>query len=160
MTNITTRAARAADVAEIVQMIAQLSEHHGDTAKINVEDLVFLCFGPAPWVSLIVAEHGGQLVGYAALQRKVQLQFARRVMDVQHLFVMPQARGRGVGRALMKAACDTAWVQHCKGVTLGVMAQNTQAQGFYKSIGFVERETSGAIQMVLALDLRVLRAPS
>jgi ribosomal protein S18 acetylase RimI-like enzyme len=40
------------------------------------------------------------------------------------------------------------------------MAQNTQAQGFYKSIGFVERETSGAIQMVLALDLRVLRAPS
>lgn len=158
MTDITTRAACAADVREIVKMIALLSEHHGDTARISAESLIFLCFCPTPWLSLIVAEQSDEIVGYAALQRKIQLQFAHRLMDVQHLFVKPHARGRGAGRALMEAACNAAWLHRCSGVTLGVMGHNKEAQEFYKSIGFVERETSDAIQMMCDLDLRAPRA--
>jgi ribosomal protein S18 acetylase RimI-like enzyme len=154
MEQITTREARACDAERIVEMIAHLAQHHDDLAQIEVEDLVFLCFGPTPWLKLIVAEREEQIVGYAALQKKVQLQFARRLMDVQHLFVDAAMRGQGVGRALMQSAAEHAALHRCAGLTLGVMAHNLHAQGFYREIGFEERETGGAIQMMRALPLQ------
>lgn len=153
MTPITTRAARAADAPEIVAMIRELGVFHDDVAEIEVEDLIFLCFAHAPWMTLLVAEQDGVLIGYAALQRRIQLQFARRLMDVQHLYVKQSKRGYGVGRALMDAANVEAIAQRCKGVTLGVMAQNSSAQEFYRSLGFEQRETSGAIQLMRGLEL-------
>lgn len=158
MIPIEIRAARAADASQITGMIEQLSAHHNDTAQIDVEELIFLCFGPKPWLSLLVAERGSVLIGYAALQRKTQLQFARRLMDVQHLFVKAHMRGIGVGRGLIEAAAERARDERCEGVTLGVMAQNTQAQEFFQRIGFERRETSGAVQLMRALDLRAVGA--
>ena len=157
MKETTIRKARAADAPEITVMIRELGDFHNDRAAIDVEDLIFLCFGPSPWTMLLVAERDGQLLGYAALQRKVQLQFARRLLDVQHLFVKAEARGCGVGRALIEAACDIAKVQRCVGVTLGVTEQNLQAQAFYCANGFAASETSGALKLLRRLDLR---APS
>ena len=154
MTPIPTREARASDAPEIAAMIAQLSKHHNDDARISAEDVIFLCFGPAPWLSVIVAECAGELVGYAALQKKVQLQFARRLMDVQHLFVSAHMRGQGVGRALIAAAQEHARLHRCEGLTLGVMAQNTDAQAFYAALEFEPRETGGALQMMRALPLQ------
>ncbi len=72
-------------------------------------------------------------------------------MDVQHLYVVPKARGTGVGRALMDACGEVARAQRCDAVTLGVMAKNTNAQAFYSAIGFVPAEASGAIQLLLRL---------
>jgi len=138
----------------IIEMIKDLSKHHQDVAQIDVEELIFLCFGPTPWVRLIVAEKGRLIVGYAALQKKVQLQFARRLMDVQHLFVKAHMRGQGVGRALIAAAQEHARLHRCEGLTLGVMAQNTDAQAFYAALEFEPRETGGALQMMRALPLQ------
>lgn len=153
MLPITTRAARAADAAEITKMIAGISAFHGDTAEIEFGDVMSLCFGPAPWCSIVVAEQGDVLLGYAALQQKVQLQFARRFLDVQHLFVKEPARGLGAGRILIEAACEIARAHRCAGITLGVMAQNRSAQAFYRANGFEQRETSGAVQLLRRLDL-------
>lgn len=151
----TTRIARAADAPEITRMIEGLAQFHADTAKITVEEMIFLCFGPSPWLTLVVAERGGELLGYAALQKRVQLQFARRLMDVHHLFVAETARGQGVGRALMKAACEHAALNRCTGITLGVTVQNIEAQAFYRRLGFMQHETSGALQLMRPLDLHV-----
>jgi len=154
MIDLRIRDGRAADAPDIVAMIEALSLYHGDVAGIGLEDVIFLCFGPSPWLRLIVAEHDRRIVGYAALQKKVQLQFARRLMDLQHLFVIPQMREQGVGRALIAHAAEHARLHRCAGLTLGVMAQNTPAQAFYRALGFQVRETGGAIQMVCRLPLR------
>lgn len=157
MTLITTRGARASDAPEIVRMIAELSRHHDDIAQIEIEDLIFLCFGASPWLHAIVAECDAQIVGYAALQKKVQLQFARRLMDVQHLFVKADMRGLGVGRALISAAQAHATLQRCAGLTLGVVETNLRAQRFYSTLGFEPRETGGAIQLMRAMPLQSTR---
>ncbi|WP_375266466.1 GNAT family N-acetyltransferase [Planktotalea sp.] len=102
----------------------------------------------------MVAEHDGQIIGYAALQKKMQLQFARRLMDVQHLFVDAHMRGQGVGRALMQNSAEQATHLRCAGVTLGVMADNTSAQAFYKDLGYEMSEEQGALKMVLRLPLQ------
>ncbi len=153
MTTITTREARAGDAPVIIEMIKDLSKHHQDVAQIDVEELIFLCFGPTPWVRLIVAEKGRLIVGYAALQKKVQLQFARRLMDVQHVFVAEQMRGQGVGRALIASAQEHAVLARCSGLTLGVSPQNQSAHAFYTALGFEPRETGGARQLMRKLPL-------
>ena len=66
-------------------------------------------------------------------------------MDLQHLFVIPQMREQGVGRALIAHAAEHARLHRCAGLTLGVMAQNTPAQAFYRALGFEVRETSGVL---------------
>lgn len=154
MKQVTIRNARAQDAPRIVEMIGLLAHFHDDRAQIKIEDLVFLCLGPTPWLTLIVAERNGQIVGYAALQRKVQLQFARRLMDVQHLFVDAHMREQGVGRALMQNAAEQATQLRCAGVTLGVMAHNTSAQAFYKDLGYEMSKEHGALKMVLRLPLQ------
>ena len=150
----TIRPARASDVAVLSTMIAQLAEHHGDRAQISEEDLIFLCFCPYPWLSLLVAEQEGTVVGYAAFQRKVQLQFARRLMEVQHLFVLPELRGSGIGRALIKEITAQAALHRCEGLSLGVMVQNNAAQGFYTGLGFEPARGAHALQMIRRFDLQ------
>ncbi|MGH1578997.1 N-acetyltransferase family protein [Planktotalea sp.] len=154
MSHITTRIARAQDAPDITKMISELAAIHNDIAEITTEDLVFLCFGPAPWLTLIVAENDGVLRGYAAVQRGVQLQFARRFLDVQHLYVAQDARRMGVGRALMDAADSHAALHRCVGLSLGVMAQNAEAQAFYRALGFEPRQRSNAVKLVRALGLQ------
>ncbi|MGB7317388.1 MAG: GNAT family N-acetyltransferase [Planktotalea sp.] len=153
MTDFTIRPARAHDAIAIAEMVSGLAEHHSDVAQMSAEDVVFLCFGPAPWLTLIVAETGDKLLGYAALQRKVQLQFARRLMEVHHLFVTSDARGRGIGSALIDASCQHAWSIGCKGVTLGVMEHNSAAQAFYRAHWFSIAEPNGSVQMLRRFDL-------
>ena len=154
MKEITTRHARALDAPKLVEMIRELAAQHGDNAQITEEELVFLCFGPTPWQTVIVAECGGQVVGYVAMQRRSQLQLAKRAMDVHHLFVDSDMRGRGVGRALIEAASAFAELNRCHLLMLGVMEQNERAHGFYERLGFDHKQGSPALQMTRELGLR------
>lgn len=158
MTQITTRQARASDAPRLTKMVRQLAAHHDDTSDISEEELIFLCFGPSPWLTLMVAERDGQLLGYAALQRLSQLQFAKRTIDVHHLFVAPHLRGQGAGRALMAAISEFAALNRCSAVTLGVMAQNDQALGFYKGLGFEVGGEANALKLTRALGLQSLQS--
>ncbi|MEP5155267.1 GNAT family N-acetyltransferase, partial [Planktotalea sp.] len=60
----------------------------------------------------------------------------------------------GVGRALMAAACDFAELNRCSTVTLGVMAQNTAARGFYERLGFDLQAGNGALKLRRELGLQ------
>ena len=75
-------------------------------------------------------------------------------MDLQHFFVTPHTRGQDVGRALIMHAAKHAKLHRCAGLTLDVMAQNTPAQAFYRTLGFEVRETGDAIQMMCPLPLQ------
>ena len=48
MTDLRIRDARAANAPDIVAIIEVLSLYHGDVASIDLEDVIFLCFGPSP----------------------------------------------------------------------------------------------------------------
>lgn len=53
--------------------------------------------------------------------------------------VTPEARGRGLGRELMRAALGTAWSSHLSSVQLEVIEENRWAIEIYESIGFLGR---------------------
>jgi ribosomal protein S18 acetylase RimI-like enzyme len=79
----------------------------------------------------VVAEDRGMVVGVAA----ADLEWSGRVR-VQHIYVAPTARGRGVGRALMQSVVGFARTQGSRCVWLETQASNYPAVQFYRRVGF------------------------
>ncbi len=130
------RAAIAADITQLLPLIAGLAAYHGDIATVTVADLQRDLFGPRPWFYILVAQRRDDLVGYAALLPLAQLQFGKRGVDMHHLFVRQAERGQGIGRALITAAQDFARDLGCCYLTVGTHADNLRAQATYPALGF------------------------
>jgi RimJ/RimL family protein N-acetyltransferase len=80
---------------------------------------------------------GGALVGLAGLGRQTGHKTRHRA-GVWGMYVAPEARGRGVGRALMDALIAHArTLEGVERLTLGVEAGNEAARALYQSLGFV-----------------------
>ncbi|MGQ3279001.1 MAG: GNAT family N-acetyltransferase, partial [Shinella sp.] len=84
---LTIRAARPGDLQQILDMITLLAECHGDIAKIAAVDLDRDLFGANPWITALVAEANGRLIGYALLVPTYRATEGLRGMDLHHLFV-------------------------------------------------------------------------
>ncbi|MFJ8935636.1 GNAT family N-acetyltransferase [Streptomyces sp. NPDC102365] len=85
----------------------------------------------------LVAELGGRLVGYVRLGFPTPLASNAHVRQIQGLAVADEARGHGVGRALVRAAVEEARRQGARRITLRVLGHNTPARRLYESEGFV-----------------------
>lgn len=120
------------DLPHILKMVHALAVHHGDPVVVTLGDLKRDFFGSHPWVHGLIAV--GQ--GYAALCPLAQVQYGVRGMDVHHLYVEPEARGHGVGRALMDAAQRYAQGLGCRYLTVGTHPDNDAAQAMYRAIGY------------------------
>jgi ribosomal protein S18 acetylase RimI-like enzyme len=87
-----------------------------------------------------VAEIEGEAVGYAwanLMHREAtDLAHEQHALHVQALAVAPQARGGGVGRALMQAAEDYARSLGLASVSLHTWVFNTGAHDFYERLGY------------------------
>ncbi|PJE94577.1 GNAT family N-acetyltransferase [Streptomyces carminius] len=84
----------------------------------------------------LVAESGGRLVGYVRLTSAGGLAARAHIRRIQGLAVDDRARGRGVGRALVRAALAEARRQGASRITLGVLGHNAPARALYASEGF------------------------
>jgi ribosomal protein S18 acetylase RimI-like enzyme len=91
-------------------------------------------FGPRDH---LVAELDGAVVGYIRLAYPTSLACNAHVRQIQGLAVAEQARGAGVGRALLRAVQDEARRQGARRITLRVLGHNTPARRLYESEGFV-----------------------
>ncbi|WP_329216528.1 GNAT family N-acetyltransferase [Streptomyces sp. NBC_01485] len=84
----------------------------------------------------LVAELDDRVVGYVTLTRPTKLACNRHVRQIQGLAVLDEARGRGVGRALVRAAVEEARRQGARRITLRVLGHNTAARALYAAEGF------------------------
>jgi ribosomal protein S18 acetylase RimI-like enzyme len=85
----------------------------------------------------LVAELDGRLIGYIKLGHPTPLLSNAHVRQIQGLAVDAQARGRGVGRALLDAAMEEARRQGALRITLRVLGHNAPARRLYEAAGFV-----------------------
>lgn len=153
MTKITVRRAEARDMEALATLVAALAAHHGDTAGTSAALLRRDIMGNDPWVTVWVAAVGARLVGYAACQRRVQMQSGKRGLDLHHLFVAAERRGQGVGRALVARARDWAQGEGCAVLLVGTRPDNSRAQAFYLGLGF-QQVAVDATRFALPIEAR------
>jgi ribosomal protein S18 acetylase RimI-like enzyme len=130
------RPARRDDVPALLDMIGQLATHHGDKASTTADALLRDAFVNPPWIEILVAEAGTRLIGYTVLCPLYRAQFAQRGLDMHHLFIAQDWRGKGVGRALVEAMLARARELGCDYVKVGTHPDNVAAQEFYRAYGF------------------------
>jgi ribosomal protein S18 acetylase RimI-like enzyme len=78
--------------------------------------------------------------GLAVLRFRSALWSPRLECYLAELYVVPERRGRGIGRALMQAALSTARDRGADRIELGTSEADRAAIGLYESLGFVNRE--------------------
>ncbi len=139
-----------ADLKTVLEMVHALSAYHDDTALLTFDQLERDTMGAHPWIRLLVAEAEDKLVGYASMIPRTKFADGIRAMDVHHLFVVKDWRGRGVGQRLLKACADHAKGLNCTNLIIGTAPDNTHAQNVYRAFGF-ERMHDGGPRFKLML---------
>ena len=90
----------------------------------------------APGVLLGARVEGtGPLVGYACLHWRLDTVAAKEVVCLHDLFAVPEARGTGVGRALLEAAADVARARGAASLVWSTAPDNATAQRLYDATG-------------------------
>jgi GNAT superfamily N-acetyltransferase len=131
------RQAVATDVPAILGFIRALAEYEKLThACIATENLLHEhLFGPAKAAEVLIAELNGKPVAFALFFGTFSTFLARPGIYLEDLFVLPEARGHGIGKALLSAIARIAVQRNCGRLEWAVLDWNDPAVGFYKKLG-------------------------
>src|SRR5688572_21260045 len=92
-------------------------------------------FGDRPQAEVLLALEGDTALGFALFFHNYSTFLARRGLYLEDLFVFPEHRARGVGRALLAHLARLAVERGCGRLEWWVLDWNEPAIGFYKSLG-------------------------
>jgi GNAT superfamily N-acetyltransferase len=92
-------------------------------------------FSDHPAAEVIIAEDGGRPLGFALFFHNYSTFLAQRGIYLEDLFVKPEARGKGVGFALLSELARIAIERDCARLEWAVLDWNQLAIDFYKRIG-------------------------
>ena len=131
------RAAEPRDAREILRLIASLAEYEklADMAVGTVAGLERSLFGPRPACEAIVAERGGRAVGFALYFTTFSTFLCKPGLYLEDLFVEPDERGRGIGKALLARLAQLAVERDCGRLEWRVLDWNEPSIRFYESLG-------------------------
>jgi GNAT superfamily N-acetyltransferase len=131
------RFANASDAASILRFIRALAEYEREPDAVQTDEATLraqLEETPPPFECLI-AEQGGAAVGFALFFHTYSTWRGRRGIWLEDLFVLPEARGRGVGKALLSRVAAIARERDCARLEWSVLDWNQPALDFYRSLG-------------------------
>ncbi len=131
------RAARPADVPLIRELIEALAEY-AQLRHVCVATSPLLheaLFGVHPAAEVVIAEWDGVPAGFALYFQNFSTFLARSGMYLEDLFVRPEFRGRGVGKALLQHLARLAIERGCGRLEWSVLDWNTDAISFYRKLG-------------------------
>jgi GNAT superfamily N-acetyltransferase len=134
---VTVRPARRPDAPAIYRFIRDLAEYEKllHAVRATERDIAELLFGAAPHASCEIAEIDGEPVGFALWFYNVSTFEGRAGIYVEDLFVEPEARGQGAGKALLAALARRCVEENLGRLEWAVLDWNTPAIDFYDSVG-------------------------
>jgi GNAT superfamily N-acetyltransferase len=131
------RAARVDDVEALVGLVHDLAayERSPDSVRMDSHQLRAALFASPPTVFAHVAEQNGEVVGMAIWFLTFSTWTGRTGIHLEDLYVRPEARSSGVGRALLAQLASIAQRSGYGRVEWSVLTWNAPAIGFYRSVG-------------------------
>jgi GNAT superfamily N-acetyltransferase len=136
-TALRVRPATAADVPLILDFIRGLAEYERapEEAVATEADLLRDGFGPVPRFRVVIAEWQGKPAGFAFFFFNYSTWKGRPGLFLEDLFVRPEFRGKGIGKALLVHLAKIAVEENCGRFDWNVLDWNTPAIEFYESLG-------------------------
>jgi GNAT superfamily N-acetyltransferase len=137
LSDLAIRAATPADAGLIMGFIRDLAEYErlSHAVEASEADLVRDLFGAAPRVFCDIAEIDGAPVGFALWFYSYSTFVGRPGIYLEDLFVRPQARGRGAGKALLGRLARRCVDEGLGRLEWAVLDWNAPSIGFYDSLG-------------------------
>ena len=136
---LTLRRAHCDDVPTILKLIRGLAEYEREpqAAVATAEDLIRDGFSNerAPKFHVILAEWDGVPCGFAFYFFNYSTWAGRPGLYLEDLFVQPEFRGHGIGKALLAQLAVIAREENCYGMKWNVLDWNQPAIDFYDSLG-------------------------
>lgn len=134
---ISIRPASAADLPLIAQLIRDLAEYERLAHEVRFDDEVLHAklFGPRPYAEVVIGEIDGHPQGFALFFHNFSTFEGRPGIYLEDLFVRPEARGSGLGKALLSHLAALAVERDCARLEWSVLDWNEPAIGFYKKLG-------------------------
>jgi len=133
------REARESDVGRIHQLVLDLAsyERAPDEVKATPEQLRAALFGPQPAAYALVAETGGEVVGFALYFLNFSTWEGVHGIYLEDLYVMPEHRGTGLGKAMLTSLAQIAIQRGYARVEWWVLDWNEPSIDFYRRLGAV-----------------------
>ncbi|MFO0901041.1 MAG: GNAT family N-acetyltransferase [Pirellulales bacterium] len=137
MTAVHIHPARLEDVPVILSLIRALADYERLTHEVvaTEEDLRRWLFGERPVVEAVLAREADAVVGFALFFRNFSTFLGRPGLYLEDLFVVPEWRGRGVGRQLLAHLAGLAVERGYGRFEWSVLGWNEPAVGFYQRLG-------------------------
>ena len=134
---LTLRQAQANDVSLIRELIEALADYERMRSECVATDekLSEALFGQRPCAEVIIAEWDGQAVGFALFFHNFSTFLAQPGIYLEDVFVKPDFRGMGIGKALLVHLAQIAVDRNCGRFEWSVLNWNTDAIGFYERLG-------------------------
>jgi GNAT superfamily N-acetyltransferase len=131
------RDASTDDVGLMLQLIRELAvyEREPDAVETTEELLRDALFGPEAVASALIAEQDGQAVGFALWFRSFSTWVGRPGIYLEDLFVRPEHRRDGHGRALLEELARRCVAMGGARLEWSVLDWNAAAIAFYRSLG-------------------------
>jgi GNAT superfamily N-acetyltransferase len=135
--SLTLRAATAADVPAILGFIRELAVYEKLEHQVVATEALLHehLFGSRPAAEVVIAELDGRPVGFALYFQNFSTFLGRPGVYLEDLYVQPQARGHGIGKALLVHLAQLAVARGAGRFDWNVLDWNEPAIGFYKRVG-------------------------
>jgi GNAT superfamily N-acetyltransferase len=131
------RPATSADLPLIAELIRALADYEKLAHEVRFDEAVLgeKLFGPRPYAEVLIGELDGTPQGFALFFHNFSTFEGKPGIYLEDLFVRPEARGSGLGKALLTRLAALAVERDCARLEWSVLDWNAPAIGFYQSLG-------------------------
>ncbi|MBO9696437.1 MAG: GNAT family N-acetyltransferase [Sphingopyxis sp.] len=131
------RPAAPADLPLIAQFIRDLADYEKLAHEVRFDEAVLgdRLFGARPYAEVVIGEIDGEPQGFALFFHNFSTFEGRPGIYLEDLFVRPEARGSGLGKALLVHLAALCSERDCARLEWSVLDWNAPAIGFYQSLG-------------------------
>ena len=133
---VSIRAGTREDISLIAQFIRDLAEYERLSHEVRFEEAVLgeRLFGPRPYAEVLIGEIDGAPQGFALFFHNFSTFEGKPGIYLEDLFVRPEGRGSGLGKALLKRLAAIAVERDCARLEWWVLDWNEPSIAFYKSL--------------------------
>jgi GNAT superfamily N-acetyltransferase len=131
------RPATPDDTKTIYDLIRALAEYERLSHQVVLDEMRLRehLFGPRPFAEVLLAEDAGQVVGFALFFHNYSTFLGRPGIYLEDVFVRPEHRCKGHGKALLRELGRIAVERGCGRMEWAVLDWNEPSIAFYRSLG-------------------------